>query len=261
MSTGALPVRTNYVDFWAQADQVFFPPNATRNAANELNRLKQNNLPAEDFFIEFELLAARADYLDSKFDPLKMKIAEQNLQPRLVDKLYSQYEQPKDWDDFKEKVSRLDNLFQFRLRDKQQYRKALPNTNRFPSYSRPPIQKDPNAMDVDALRIRQISSPPPRNNFSPLNPNRMTGDRATLMASGACFYCKEKGHMKAQCPKLAGHQRIQGFRPLTCPNNFSTRSQSIDFLDDNSAPSSPLTQTSSMPPSDSVSTASSQDFV
>src|SRR5438876_7016068 len=116
-------------------------------------------------------------------------------------------------------------------------------------------------MDVDASRIRQISSPPPRNNFSPLNPNQMTGERAALMASGACFYHKEKGHMKAQCPKLAGRQRVQGFRPLAHPNNFTTRSQSVDFLDDNSAPSSPLTQISSMSPSNSVSTADNQDFV
>src|SRR5438876_10734980 len=112
-------------------------------------------------------------------------------------------------------------------------------------------------MDVDASRIRQISSPPPCNNFSPLNPNRMTGECAALMASGACFYCKEKGHMKAQCPKLAGHQQVQGFCPVTRPNNFSTQSQSVDFLDDSSAPSSPLTQISSMTPSDSVSTAGS----
>src|SRR5438477_10854552 len=129
MSTSSLPVGTNYAGLWTHADQIFLPLNATRNAANELDRLKQNNLPAKDFFIEFELLATRARYLDSKFDPIKMKIAEQNLQPRLVDKLYSQYNQPKDWNDFKVKVARLDSLLQFRLRDKQQYRKALPNTN------------------------------------------------------------------------------------------------------------------------------------
>ena len=92
MSTGALPAGTDYAGFWTHADRIFFPPNATRNTANELDRLKQNNLPAEDFFIKFELLTAQARYLDSKFDPIKMKIAEQNLQPRLVDKLYSQYD-------------------------------------------------------------------------------------------------------------------------------------------------------------------------
>ena len=135
MSTNALPVGTNYAGFWTHADQIFLPLNATRNAANELDRLKQNNLAAEDFFIEFELLVARARYLDSKFDPIKMKIAEQNLQLRLVDKLYSQYDQPKDWDNFKEKILRLDSLYQFRLRDKQQYRKTLPNVNRLPSFN------------------------------------------------------------------------------------------------------------------------------
>src|SRR5438477_10591308 len=116
-------------------------------------------------------------------------------------------------------------------------------------------------MDVDASQIRQASPLPPRNNFSPLNPNWMTGERTALMASGACFYCKEKGHMKVQCPKLAGRQRVQGFRPLARLNNFTTRSQSVDFLDNSSAPSSPLTQISSMTPADSISATDNQDFV
>src|SRR5438477_5104416 len=57
MSTGALPAGTDYAGFWTHADRIFLPLNATHNAANELDRLKQNNLLAEDFFIEFELLA------------------------------------------------------------------------------------------------------------------------------------------------------------------------------------------------------------
>ena len=81
MSTGALLAGVNYAGFWTHADQVFLPLNAACNAANTLDRLKQNNLPAKDFFIEFELLATQAGYLDNKFNPVKMKIAEQNLQP------------------------------------------------------------------------------------------------------------------------------------------------------------------------------------
>ena len=159
MSTGTLPAGTDYAGFWTHADRMFLPPNTARNAANELDRLKQNNLPAEDFFIKFELLIAWAGYLDSKFDPIKMKIIEQNLQPRLVNKLYSQFKQPKDWDDFKEKVLRLDSLYQFRLRDKQQFWKTLPNVNHLPSFNRFPVHRDPNAMDIDATQIQQVSSP------------------------------------------------------------------------------------------------------
>lgn len=28
-----------------------------------------------------------------------------------------------------------------------------------------------------------------------------TADRETLMRAGACFYCKEKGHLARDCPK------------------------------------------------------------
>src|SRR5438477_12806434 len=51
MATNALPTGMNYAGFWTYADRIFLPPNATHNAVNELDRLKQNNLPAEDFFI------------------------------------------------------------------------------------------------------------------------------------------------------------------------------------------------------------------
>src|SRR5438477_6517941 len=135
MATGKLPAGTDYAGFWAHANQVFLPPNAERSAMNMLDRLKQGKLYAEDFFIKFELLAQQAGYLNTKFDKTKMKIAEGNLHPKLVDKLYEAYERPKDWEDFKTKVSMLDNLYQYRARDKQETRNALSNFARQPSYN------------------------------------------------------------------------------------------------------------------------------
>jgi hypothetical protein len=47
---------------------------------------------------------------------------------------------------------------------------------------------------------------PPAN--APFNPRAGQEDRAKLLAEGKCFYCKEAGHMKQQCPKyLAAVER------------------------------------------------------
>jgi len=40
--------------------------------------------------------------------------------------------------------------------------------------------RDPNAMDVDAMTLEE---------------------RSSLMKKGACFYCKECGHISKECPR------------------------------------------------------------
>jgi hypothetical protein len=53
-------------------------------------------------------------------------------------------------------------------------------------YVQKPMQRDPNAMDVDALSIKQ---------------------REEAMRKGACFGCGEVGHISRNCPKKRGYSQ------------------------------------------------------
>lgn len=46
------------------------------------------------------------------------------------------------------------------------------------------------------------------------DPNAMDVDRACMISDGLCFYCKEKGHTKFQCPKLANKRPSYTTRTL-----------------------------------------------
>ena len=64
-----------------------------------------------------------------------------------------------------------------RKRTKEQWQQA------FQSYR--PKAKDPNAMDVDRARARQLT----------------TEERTELMKTGKCFTCKQTGHLSRDCPR------------------------------------------------------------
>ena len=64
-----------------------------------------------------------------------------------------------------------------RKRTKEQWQQA------FQSYR--PKTKDPNAMDVDRARARQLT----------------TEERTELMKTGKCFTCKQAGHLSHDCPR------------------------------------------------------------
>ena len=48
---------------------------------------------------------------------------------------------------------------------------------------------------------------------------RIEGDRQALFRTGACFYCKTPGHMKAQCPILAAKNTVN-VTPVPSPLNL-----------------------------------------
>ena len=64
-----------------------------------------------------------------------------------------------------------------RKKTKEQWQQA------FQSYR--PKAKDPNAMDVDQARARQL----------------MMEERTELMKTGKCFTCKQTGHLSHDCPR------------------------------------------------------------
>jgi hypothetical protein len=65
-------------------------------------------------------------------------------------------------------------------RSKEQWQQAL----------RPKL-RDPNAMEIDRIRARQIT----------------TDEKAELMKAGKCFTCRKQGHLSRDCPQCSSRPR------------------------------------------------------
>jgi hypothetical protein len=66
-------------------------------------------------------------------------------------------------------------------RSKEQWQQALR-----------PKPKDPNAMEINHIRVRQIT----------------TDERTELMKAGKCFTCRKQGHLSRDCPQRPPRPRI-----------------------------------------------------
>ncbi|KDQ06539.1 hypothetical protein BOTBODRAFT_181505 [Botryobasidium botryosum FD-172 SS1] len=76
------------------------------------------------------------------------------------------------------------------------------------SYPAHRIQRDPNAMDVDAVRTGPLP--------------RLTDDlRDQLRREGSCFRCRQQGHMARECPNCqgpSGASRVNSVASTPVPN-------------------------------------------
>jgi hypothetical protein len=272
------PYTRTWAEFWAAADAVFSPPNVQADAAYKLENLVQGKMAAEGYFTEFDLLAGIADLSQTHFDAHKIRMANRQLNRALVDRIHNITTLPTTWVDYKARAIVLDNNWRIgqqsrsdprssvaRPQPQQQYWKTQAHPNAPSSQSRLPV-RDPDAMDTSVVRVAASATQqaPQRpnygytgNNFSSSTPRpRVEGDRDALMKAGACFYCKEPGHMKRSCPTLAA-KAVQGtYTPAVRPPNSSVRSTNVD-IPESPAPSyvSP-----SVPTSYASSVASSQVF-
>jgi uncharacterized protein YmfQ (DUF2313 family) len=93
-AVGTTPATTiftvyNWNQFWGLADQVFNPPNVQTKAMIKLDKLKQEKMSAEEFFIEFDVLAATAGYATAHFNSLKICFANQHLNSALITNIHN----------------------------------------------------------------------------------------------------------------------------------------------------------------------------
>jgi hypothetical protein len=87
-------------------------------------------------------------------------------------------------------------------RSKEQWQQALR-----------PKPKDPNAMEIDRVRARQIT----------------TDERAELMKAGKCFTCRKQGHLSRNCPQCS-----------SCPHtNACTSTSQVKVEDDDEEEDTP----------------------
>src|ERR1700761_6775058 len=73
--------------------------------------------------------------------------------------------------------------------------------------------KDPNAMDVDNVRLNPLSDK----------------EKKVLSAEGRCFCCRQQGHMSRNCPKNQNRQNAQGWSP---PHANQAKARKTDIVDD-----------------------------
>ena len=180
--------KEDIVGFMKELKAAFYSTTEETDAENELKTLKQDTMPAEEFITEFELLCGRAHITDDKH---KIDLLKTALNQRLLSKIVYSEDPPKSYADWKTKVIRFDQnwrLAQAMLGRPVPKNKNSQNTG--PRYSGPRYTnrynqgrtsgRDPSAMDIDVMT---------------------TDERYTLLRKGACFNCKQTGHMAKDCPK------------------------------------------------------------
>ena len=190
-TAGAFDISNQKIaDFMKDLKAAFDSTTEETDAENELRILKQGTMPAEELFTEFELLCGRAKIIDDKH---KIEILKQTMNQRLLTKIVYSESPPKTFAQWKDKAIRFDQnwrLAQAMLgkpipKDKgrnNQNQGARYTGTRYPSrYGQErTTTRDPNAMDIDAMT---------------------TDERYDLLRKGACFNCKQTGHMAKDCPK------------------------------------------------------------
>jgi hypothetical protein len=188
-STQGYPSWDNFVE---AIKERFTDLNASRKAQDRLESLQQGTKSADEFFLEYEALARRADFTTSnpQFFGYHRSLLDRNLNAALVDKLYAS-DLPDDYTTFKKRVTQLDNLWRARQAQRRPNRPITrpQSAGKGGSSGTPRLEYEPEPMDIDRRQL------PPR--FPRLAPH----DRERLLREGKCFYCKEPGHLAVDCPR------------------------------------------------------------
>lgn len=164
------------------------PVTAARNALESL-RMTGEHGSIDKFMQRFNTLAA-----ESEFDePSLIYFLRRSLNPALVDRIATSYPQPKDLSEYKDRAVSMQLAWENRQAEKKQTRGTVHTTpsQRTPASSHTVDQGVP--MDVDSARRLGASSIPPL--------TRLTdNERENLRRQGACFRCRQRGHMSRECP-------------------------------------------------------------
>lgn len=171
---------TTYEECLDQFRAAFRDPNKERASQNKLENFKQGKMHAYEFFVEFATLAQEAGY-DTVRDWRHVRLLlDRNMNQPLIDKLYSHTPMPETYAEYVELLYRLDAQFQIR-----QHRNANLTPRQIPRPS-PGVESVP--MEVD----KKI----PTRTYTKLDDRT----REDLRRRGACFYCRQEGHMATTCP-------------------------------------------------------------
>ena len=161
---------TIYSAFW-----VFILPDMI------LHNLLMGKRTAKEVIMEFRLLIAKAGYsLDTPSDNLHLiKKLQDVLNPSLTRKILLSENVPTIIEDWALKAIDIDSNYQSALDILGRYAsRTASSSTRTTSNQQKREERDPNAMDIDAMT---------------------TEERDSLMKKGACFICKKPGHRAHDC--------------------------------------------------------------
>ena len=195
-TTGAGLDLGTWTAFVAKLKEDFKPYDAPGDALEELIALKMGNNSIEDHIARYKVLLKKSQVPDDS--PSAIDYFRKTLNLPLQRKLLELATPPTDLKGWYEWASRLDNNY------RKLQRILNRSTGRFPDKKEEPRrrwtfqkkERDPNAMDVDALSIEK---------------------RNEMMKKGLCFGCEKPGHLNKDCP----NKRKPATSSNTAPPSYS----------------------------------------
>jgi hypothetical protein len=184
------PVFGTWAAFLTKLEDSFKPYDAPGDALEEIKNLRMGNNSIEEHIAKFKMLVTRSrlgttgetatptiDYFRETLPvPLQKDILRLPTGPTTLDEWYT-------W------ASKLDNIYRKTQRIIGRGRGRLDEKKREEPKRRwvfPKKERDPNAMDVDAMSIEK---------------------RDEMMKKGLCFNCEGQGHLSRDCPQKKGGGR------------------------------------------------------
>jgi hypothetical protein len=170
-------------DFINELNAAFEPVDVVGDAMHKLWTLKQGTRSAEELVTEFNIFCSQAGITQSG-DTTLINLFQPALNKPLLEKILDGETVPTTIASWKTKAIQLDNNYRRKMailgKTRDNWGQQVTNTGRRFYCPNNQQTKDPNAMDVDALSIKQ---------------------QEEAMRKGACFGCGEVGHISRNCPK------------------------------------------------------------
>ncbi len=188
-AAGAITYPT-WAAFEAELSAAFQPIDLVGNAMHKLETLRQGGKTAEELNTERDLLVGQAA-IGADSAATFIKAYQKVLNRSLLEKILDGDTVPTTIDSWKLKAVQLDNNYRRKMailgKTRDNHGQNTGGGRPFcPAYTMNTYapQRDPNAMDVDALSIKA---------------------REEAMRKGACFGCGEIGYISHNCPKKRGY--------------------------------------------------------
>jgi hypothetical protein len=179
-------VYPTWTTFLTDMNAAFKPIDDISEAMHLMQQLRQGAKTAEELNTEWTLLARRAKIINTG-DITLINLYQKMLNRPLLEKILNGENVPNTIQGWLDRAVQMDNNYQRKMAILGKTRDNHTQQNKGRRFFRPSnqyvqkqTQRDPNAMDVDALSIKQ---------------------REEAMRKGACFGCGEGGHISRNCLK------------------------------------------------------------
>lgn len=196
-------------EFETKLAQSFGDPNEKRNAQNALEALGQDKKTAEEFFLEFDQLARRADYATGHDDEL-ICLLEKNANQSLIDRVYDAESLPTTYQGWRTKIINLDQLTRRRELQRQSRRPIWLNRKELTSVNKQPGKAEKGDKPIgDGGKVFGGMGQP------------MDLDQSKSRSGIKCYKCGRTGHLARQC-----------MTPTVQPSTSTVRAVDVAEADD-----------------------------